>query len=350
MRIFQIVTRSELGGAQTITAHLSNILSREHEVIVFAGEGDGKFFQLLDNKIKYHKIDSLVKNISLFNDIKTIFAFFKLYLQNKPDIIHLHSSKAGVLGRLAFPARKIVYTVHGFDSIRLAYKRFLPLERFLQNRSKAIVAVSKYDMDNLKREGITKNVCCVYNGIPEFKSGDLFQKDESVICNCQEKKIICIARISSQKRFDLFLETARQLPEYTFIWIGNQQTVVDVPSNIFMLGNIANAENYVEKADIFILPTNYEGLPVTIIEAMAHGKPVVASDVGGMRELVKDGENGFVVENSAVAFAKKIKIILDNKDIYCKMSHNAKAFFVNHFTDGQMASEYIKIYQQRIAS
>jgi glycogen synthase len=99
------------------------------------------------------------------NDVLTLLCFWKLYLQYKPDIIHLHSSKAGILGRLAFPKSKIVYTVHGFDSIRLAYRKFLPLERFLQRRCKAIVGVSHYDENNLKDEHITHNIVCVYNGI-----------------------------------------------------------------------------------------------------------------------------------------------------------------------------------------
>jgi glycosyltransferase involved in cell wall biosynthesis len=165
MRIFQIVTLSELGGAQVVAAHLSNALAENHEVTVFAGEGDGKLFGLLDKRVNYFKIVSLVKNISPLNDIKTLFFFFMLYRRYKPDIIHLHSSKAGVLGRLAFPGNRVVYTVHGFDSIRMAYRKFLPLERCLQTRCKAIVAVCHYDEDNLKAEGITRNVSCIYNGL-----------------------------------------------------------------------------------------------------------------------------------------------------------------------------------------
>jgi glycosyltransferase involved in cell wall biosynthesis len=165
MKIFQIVTLSELGGAQSVVVNLSNALSKEHEVIVIAGEGDGKMFNLLNIDIKYVKLNSLKRKISPVNEIRTICSFYQLYLKYRPDIIHLHSSKAGILGRLVFPRNKVIYTVHGFDSIRLAYRKYLPIERFLQKRCKAIVAVSRYDENNLRAEHITHNVRCVYNGI-----------------------------------------------------------------------------------------------------------------------------------------------------------------------------------------
>ena len=165
MKIFQIVTLSELGGAQSVVANLSNVFAKEHEVIVIAGEGDGKLFQMLDKRIKHIKLNSLRRKISPFNDLLTLFLFSKLNRQYKPDIIHLHSSKAGILGRLVFPKGKIVYTVHGFDSIRLVYSKYLLIERFLQKKCKAIVAVCEYDKKNLKSEQIIHNVNCVYNGI-----------------------------------------------------------------------------------------------------------------------------------------------------------------------------------------
>jgi glycosyltransferase involved in cell wall biosynthesis len=166
MKIFQIVTLSELGGAQSVVVNLSNALTQErHEVFVIAGEGDGKMFQILNNNVNRIKLKCLRRRISPLNDLLTIFSFMKLYMRYKPDIIHLHSSKAGILGRLVFPKNKTVYTVHGFDSIRSAYRKFLPVERLLQSKCKAIIAVSRYDEQNLKTECITHNIRCVYNGI-----------------------------------------------------------------------------------------------------------------------------------------------------------------------------------------
>jgi glycosyltransferase involved in cell wall biosynthesis len=358
MRIFQIVTLSELGGAQVMVAHLSNALAKNHEVTVFAGEGDGKLFALLDKRVKYYKIASLVKNISPLNDIKTFFFFFTLYRRNKPDIIHLHSSKAGVLGRLAFPGNRVVYTVHGFDSIRRAYRKFLPLERYLQTRCKAIIAVCHYDEDNLKAEGITRNVHCIYNGISEPSAGT--EETALLIPEKYKKKILCIARISKQKRFDLFLETAALLPEYAFIWIGNREEVPDVPEgnlrlhfvparrdvpeNVFLLGNRPDAGAYNLNVDLFMLPSNYEGLPVVIIEAMSYGKPVVASAAGGIRELVEDGVNGYISENTASGFAEKIQMLMNSDTLYKTLASNSQDRFGKFFTVEKMADQYLKVY------
>jgi glycosyltransferase involved in cell wall biosynthesis len=341
MRIFQIVTLSELGGAQVIVAHLSNALSKYHEVTVFAGQGNGKLFQLLDSRIRYFKISSLAKNVSPLNDIKTLLSFSALYRREKPDIIHLHSSKAAALGRLVFPKDKTVYTVHGFDSIRLAHRWFLPLERYLQKRCKAIVAVSRYDEDNLKAAGIARNVSCIYNGIPRpsGESGAVLPIPKKYV-----KKILCIARISKQKRFDLFLETAGLLPEYAFVWIGNCEEIANVPENVFLLGNLPDAGAYNYTADLFMLPSNYEGLPVVIIEAMSHGKPVVASAVGGVPELVEDGVNGYTVENTASAFAEKIRAVMTNEALCEALVSKSREYFFKHFTVEKMTAEYLQVY------
>ncbi|GBR77585.1 glycosyl transferase group 1 [Candidatus Termititenax dinenymphae] len=339
-KIFQIITLSELGGAQTVVLNLANELARQYEVTVIAGDGDGKLFQMLDPAVKHIRINSLKRNISLWNDFKTWRALRKLYAQYKPDIIHLHSSKAGALGRLAFPRDKIVYTVHGFDSIRLAYRKFLPIERWLQKCCKAIVAVSHHDERSLKAERITHNVSCVYYGIGESAAEPV----KLTLPRRYRQKVLCIARISKQKRFSTFLETAALLPEYAFIWIGNQEPVQNVPENVFCLGSLKHAESYNQAVDLFILPTNYEGLPLVIFEALKYGLPVVASNVSGISEIVVDNENGYTVDNSGEAFAEKIKYILENPKIAEKFSRNSLRRFQKDLTVNKMVAGYLKIY------
>jgi glycosyltransferase involved in cell wall biosynthesis len=160
-----------------------------------------------------------------------------------------------------------------------------------------------------------------------------------------EKKILCIARISKQKRFETFLEIALLLPEYAFIWIGNQEVVRNTPGNVFCMGNISNAGKYNQFVDMFILPSNYEGLPVVILEAMKYGKPVVASHVGGISEIVINDENGYTVENRSPAFAEKIRYILENEHIYKKFSENSLRRYNECLTVEKMLQEYMEIYR-----
>lgn len=341
MRILQVITLSELGGAQTVVVNLANKLSENHEVIVASGEGDGKMWQTLLPKVKQEHCRHLKRALSPVDDMLTFFDFRKLYRKYHPDIIHLHSSKAGMLGRMAFPAKKTVYTVHGFDSIRLAHRKFLPVERLMQYTCKAIVGVSRYDVRNLRAEKITHHVHCVYNGIYPVET----DKDLSFRLPKQYDKIVlCIARLSPPKNSKLFMEIAALLPNYAFVWVGNQQKVEEHPDNVYFLGNIPGAGKYNSIADLFILPSNYEGLPMVILEAMSMGKPVVASDVGGISEIVIDGENGYVVENTPQAFADKISYVLENEIVYRSFSAYAQKRFAENLTIDKMVNAYLDIY------
>lgn len=344
MRILQVITLCELGGAQSVVINLANRLCNNHEVIVAAGEGDGKMFKALNQKIKIERVPSLVRRLSPVNDTKAILELKRLYRIYKPDIIHLHSSKAGILGRIAFPPKKIVYTVHGFDSIRIAYRKFLPIEKLLQKRCAAIVGVSKYDEQHLLEENITNNVSTVYNGI--FKPSVLTSNPFSSL-KPSMGIILSIARISQQKRVDLFLDIANKLPEFNFVWIGNQNDLdIPTPDNVFFLGNIQNAASYIKYADLFLLPSNYEGLPMVIIEALSSGVPVIASKVGGITELLNNS-NGFALENDAELMAAKIKECM-NLDLSKKhqMSENAVSTYSKYFTVDNMVNGYLNIYHQ----
>ena len=141
------------------------------------------------------------------------------------------------------------------------------------------------------------------------------------------------------------MSIATLLPDYAFVWIGNQSEVKEYPKNVFFMGNIPDAGKYNSIADLFILPSNYEGLPMVILEAMSAGKPVVASNVGGISEIVTDGENGYVVDNAPEAFAEKISYILENQEVYDLFSLNSKKRFFKDLTIDKMVTSYLENIQ-----
>ena len=344
-----VITRSELGGAQTVVAQLANTLCHDNEVIVVAGEGDGKLFDMLSSRVTRVECQHLQRALSPLKDLKAAIELRRLYRHYRPDVVHLHSSKASTLGRVVFPRRKIVYTVHGFDSIRVAFRKFLPIERMLQHRTKAIVAVSEYDKHNLESESITRRVTTIHNGLSKPETE--ISSEHKALINSYPKVVLCIARLSAPKLPELFIETARELPDYGFIWIGNNESVEslgELPANCHFLGNIAGAGGYCSAADIFMLPSDYEGLPMVIIEAMSHGCPVVASNVGGISEIVENGVNGYVVGNTAREFADKIAHILADGERYKHFSQAAEQRYRDTLTVERMASKYLEIYKSMI--
>ena len=345
MKIMLVITRSELGGAQMVVAQLANTLCHDHEVVVVAGEGDGKLWDILDKRVRCEVCKELQRALSPLKDLRTILALRVLYRRHRPDIVHLHSSKAGALGRIAFPKKRVVYTVHGFDSIRLAFRKFIAVERLLQRRTKAIVAVSNYDAQNLITEGINRNITTIHNGLAQPQAN--ISDEHKALFGRYTRSVLTIARLSAPKLPEIFIETARRLPDYGFFWIGNQQEMSsygELPNNCHFLGNITGAGAYCSLADIFMLPSAYEGLPMVIIEAMSHGLPVVASNVGGVSEIVHDGKSGYVVENRSEEFASKIESLLQDDKLYEAQSNEARRIYHDSLTVERMVQKYLSIY------
>lgn len=346
MRIFQVITVSEYGGAQTVVANLVKNLAPEHELFILYG-GNGEAWSKLEKNFTPLKLNDHRKEVSL-KDISLLFKLLYYRFKYNPDVIHLHSSKMGVLGRIAFSKKKVVYTVHGFDSIRTAFHKFLTIEKLLKNRAYRIIGVSKYDAVGMQEEGIYKNVEVIYNGAPDHYAEQHERKDYITIeldeiKQKYKKVIMCISRISKQKKFDLFLDIAKQMPQYAFVWIGNKETVPHLPDNVFCMGEVHSAFSYLSFADIFILPSNYEGLPMSILESLAFGIPVVASAVGGITEVL-DNKNGYAVNNDVPSFTEKIEAILTDENKQKAMSEYARQSYLANFTIGEMVDNYKSVF------
>lgn len=348
MRIFHVITLSSVGGAQSVVVNLANAQVEGNEVWVISS-ASGEAWKALRPEVKIVGIQQLKRSIG-WRDAIVLLKLIYYRWKYRPDIVHLHSSKMGALGRLAFSPQRTVYTVHGFDSIRVANRFFLPVEKALKGWCARIVGVSRYDEQNLIAEGIRKKVTYVYNGIDDKSVVDVEKVNGGIrekigrIKKDYGRVIMSIARDDAQKRIDLFIETARLLPEYAFVWIGNSEEH-EKGENVFLMGQIPLAWQLLEYADVFVLPSNYEGLPMSIIEALAFGRPVVASDVGGITELL-DGRNGFAVENDAEGMAAKIRYVLEDVERYVEMSRQARQTYLEKFTVERMVEGYGQIYRE----
>ena len=293
------------------------------------------------------------KALSLSGDIASFFELRRLFAEYSPDIIHLHSSKAGVLGRLAAGRRRprTLYTVHGFDTILKSHRVFLPLERALQYSCGAVVAVSEYDRANLEVHGISHNLRLVRNGVRDWRGvepGDARAADPMRAARSAGKGVVlCVARLAAPKRFDLFCEVALALePEgVAFFWIGNERAIdaTKVPRNVTILGSLPDAGAYHNLADLSVLFSDYEGLPMSVLEALSCGTPVVASNVGGVAEAL-DGSGGKAVANEAAEAVGAIRSYLPGGGRREGALVAARRRYEERFSLGAMAAGYMLVY------
>jgi glycosyltransferase involved in cell wall biosynthesis len=134
------------------------------------------------------------------------------------------------------------------------------------------------------------------------------------------------------------------------VWIGNSEKIDHQFENVFFLGNIPAAGRYCYLCDLFILTSNYEGLPMTIIEAMSYGKPIVASNVGGISEIVENSKNGFISDNDEYSFKTCIESVFASENTYKNMAENSRKIYLNKLTVEKMVDGYLNIYKSIISN
>ena len=352
MKVLQIITNTELGGAQRVCIDLALSAHKDNFTVAVASSEGGYLWDNLPKEIIQYPIPFLIKPIHFIKDLRVLLKIRSIIKKYKPDVTHLHSSKIGILGRLAAIGlkTKVIYTVHGFDSIRLNHRKFIHLERIFQQFTDYIVPVSEYDFNNLLKEKITKNLITIQNGVSIPCEKKHLSNNEKL----KNKKIILTtARISPQKRFDFFISVARQFDpnEYIFIWIGGStdktldelHTEYEIPENVIVTDHLTDANSYVHICDIFVLFSNYEGLPMTILEAMAQSKPIIASNVGGVSELVTK-DNGFLIQTETEA-VNAIKTLIDNSTFLESMGKASFDLYMKEFSLESMWKKYKKLYE-----
>ncbi|MEG7993682.1 glycosyltransferase [Lactococcus lactis subsp. lactis] len=269
----------------------------------------------LSGKITPILINNLVRELNLKEDIKAYLKLSKLIKKVKPDIVHCHSSKAGVLGRIATKRRrvnKIFYTPHAYSFLSTEFSKrkkylFIRIEKFLsRNATTKTFNVSnsekysalKYNIDNDKKLKV------IYNGLVSQTKENILNKQDNLRKKLKIKDSSYIignmARVESQKNPQLFNNIAHKAysdrKDIAFIWIGDgslknkvQQNSSD---NTYFLNFSEKNSNYLSEFDGYISTSDYEGLPYSPLEALQEGIPVLLSDVVGHDEIVEDGVNG----------------------------------------------------------
>ena len=298
------------GGVFTVLCDLFNGLSDEYEVVVaysLRPQTPKNFKEYFNKNIKFIEVENFTRSINCKKDIKALKEIRKIVKEEKPDIVHLHSSKAGILGRIGIHNRKIkmFYNPHGFSFLkmddsrlkRLMYKTIEKVTAMLNHKC-TIVGCSKGEYEEAKK--LNKNSICINNGINIEKLKEETQNLKEKEIDYDNLKICTVGRIGFQKNPKIFNEIAKNFPNLQFTWIGDGDLKDELTSsNIRVTGWLERKDVLKElnDNDIFLLPSLWEGLPISLLEAMYMKKICIVSDVIGNRDVIENGKNGYIAEN-----------------------------------------------------
>ncbi|WP_085649816.1 glycosyltransferase [Limosilactobacillus reuteri] len=341
------------GGVFTYITNLANGLSKEFDVYVAYAtrtQTPKDYKKYFNNDVHLIKVKNFDRKIS-FKDIKAFFEMKKICKVVKPDIIHLHSSKAGILGRWAFNGKKIplFYTPHGYSFLmtnisKLKGKFYRILEKVSACRLCTTISCSYGE--NLETKKLTKKALYVDNGINIEKIDKLLENKKTTVS--KKPIIFTIGRISVQKNPILFNKIAEQFNNFDFVWIGDGQLRDKLSSTNIKITGWKNEKQVLEmirKYDIFLLTSKWEGLPMSLLEAMYMKKTCIVSNVIGNNNVIKDGVNGYTC-NGLNDFCNKISdTLISNTEC---IRDRAYKDVINHYNSIVMVNQYRAIYEEAL--
>jgi glycosyltransferase involved in cell wall biosynthesis len=359
-----------LGGIRQHVFDIAEGLDKEKYEVYLAysdNRADDKFFEEIDKigrTVHLIRCNEMQRSIGTW-DIKAYQQLKKIIKEIKPDVVHCHSSKAGIVGRLAAKNCKvplIIYTpnAYSFQSPDLSNAKktlYVYAERFLSRACDYTINVSKGEMElALKHKIVTKeNLKLIYNGIEDKNLEDKTVIREKLKLDINKKYVGVTARCAKQKDPFNFLKiavkTIKANDDVDFIYIGDGDMEEEMKSwinekglsdRIHMLGFRNDASEIVGCLDIYLSTALYEGLPYSMIEAMRAGVPIIATDTVGNNELVFEGVNGIMFPVRDVDRAVElIKCQLKNEKIKSEEVRNS---FNNMFSLDVMLEETEKLY------
>ena len=337
MKILYLITKSEIGGAQVHVMDLSRGMgSLGHSVALMCPSDGWLDKEFLKKNNNFYKNNYFDNTINPFKLIKACILIKKAIKDFGPDIIACHSSMAGVLGRIVslfYKTPKVIFTAHSwaFTDGAPIYRKILmiPIEKFLARFTDKIICVSMFDKNIALKYKISKEkkIAVVYNGVPNRELRNLNKKETF--------KLISIMRLDYPKLPELLIKAFSSINninlELSIIGYGKKMEEINSLINKLGINNkvkILDSLNKEEvipqltKADLFVLISKHEGLPITILEAMSVGLPVIASDVGGIGEEINES-CGCLVENDIEKIKEAILKVTSNDSLRLDMSKNA---------------------------
>ena len=357
-----------IGGVDTsVRLIVKNIdLEKFNNIVVHGKLDTSNPFLDIENKQVREFRTTILRDISLINDFKSIIHTYKFLKKERPDVIHAHSAKGGVIGKTVglFLGIKTLYTPQAFSylSAQNKFKRafFLALERLFANKNSILLASSNSEKKRgVEETGYVINNTLVFNNCIEPISS---LRPLTINKEWPNEYICTVGRPSYQKNIELMIRVLFEVKKEQKIHLvvmgvgpvsGQLESVKRVISELDMSNEITLL-NWTERSDVFtiikeskfyISTARYEGLPYSIIESFALSKPCIATDCDGNRDLIVDGHNGFLVDKNDINhFKQMILKLLNNQNLLEQFSINAYQAFINNYDIQKNIKELESIY------
>ena len=385
IRVARLITRLNIGGPSLQVFLLHRHLQRYgFTTEVYCGELDPGEEEMTFHEsargIEPNRLKGLGRDIDLVRDLPLIVRLWRIFKRTKPRVVHTHQAKAGAVGRLAARLAGvpvIVHTYHGnvfrghFGPVKK--KIFVGLERLLALITTKIVVISelqKKDITEVFKIAPTGKVQIIPLGfdLSRFDGVDRFKGRLRKRLGLDEHKLLVgiVARFEPVKNHRLFIEVARIVREKRedvhFVVIGDGKLRPDIErwisngnldSDVTLAGNLTEIEEALADLDVVALTSLSEGTPVSLIEAMAAGRPVISTRVGGVPDLIDDGVTGVLVDlnDSATteAFAFKLLALLDDAALRERLASAARVKVRSIYTIDRLARDVAGLYGRCLA-
>lgn len=375
-KILYVITKGNFGGAQKYVYDLATNLPKDKfEVIVAYGEGEELPKLLKEKEIRTIQINKLVREIKVLDEFKVCKELIGLIRSERPDVIHLNSSKIGgvgtVAGRIASLLEKkytpkIIFTAHnwGFnDNNRSSFEKiFYYLSHWVTAiLCHQIIAVSEKTKKDVSLFPFIKDkITVIYNGISEFETLSK-EKARGILVHKDSEKVIVfsISELHKNKGVDVALKAISLLPKETkqkiiYSIAGNGEekdnlnklaSELNITEIVRFLGFIPDAKKLLSGADTFLLPSRTEAFPYAILEAGMAGLSIIATSVGGVPEVIHDMQNGILVHpRNPKEIAEAILYLLDHSEKQKEFGKEIKKTISNFFSLDKMLSETMTLY------
>jgi len=376
-KIIILITKSNFGGAQRYVYDLATSLPKESfDVLVISGEGEEMVSRLKQSNIRTIHLSSLQRDVNIPKDLKVFFNLIKIFRAEKPDIIHLNSTKIGGIGAVAGKlcrVHNIIFTAHdwAFNNARgkISKKIMLFLQWLTVLLSHTTIAVSQKTADQISSLPLIKKdkIKVIYNGVTDIDFLERVKARQLLLPNRSEKKrenelwIGTMSELHYRKgldvMIDVFSELSKKYAEMIFVVMGSgeereklitQIQKTGLSDKIFLVGQMLDAKKYLKAFDVFTLTSRTEALPYALLEAGLAGLPVIASAVGGVPEVINSAETGILVptgEHAVSAVTSALDSLIKSKEKRLKLGNNLKLRVCDQFSKKKMCEETFALYK-----